>query len=79
MDVADIIKRLSKSQKNCLLGVRQSYGGEQLVNSSSNQNTRDIMESLGLISHSLIYSYSMVLTRRGLAVRKALMEMNDGS
>jgi len=71
-DIAEIADGLSEAHKRALRGVRQTYGGETLVNSSSNQNTRDALEQMGLIQHSVIFGTHMVLTIKGLAVRQHL-------
>lgn len=77
MTEQDIVERLTDAQKRALRGVRQTYGGEHQVNSSSNQNTRDILEQMGLIKHSEIFGLNMVLTAKGLSVR-ALLEKQNG-
>lgn len=71
-DIETITKGLTDGQKRGLLGVRHTYNGEHMVNSSSNQNTRDALESMGLITHSTIFGLQMILTRKGQAVRDYL-------
>ena len=72
MTPQQIADELTDAQKRGLRGVRQTYGDEHLVNSSSNQHTRDKLESMGLIKHSVIFGISMVLTDLGLRARKTL-------
>lgn len=71
-DIETIAKGLTDGQKRGLFGVRQTYNGEHMVNSSSNQNTRDALEVLGLITHSAIFGMQMILTQKGQAVRDYL-------
>lgn len=72
--IVRIAKGLTDGQKRGLFGVRQTYNGEHMVNSGSNQNTRDALEAMGLITHSTIFGFQMVLTRKGIAVRDHLKE-----